>query len=254
MNNKYALVIDDSELMRQMVCQTLRQGAHIDNILEANDPDHALRLLEGFEGELQFIVSDWNMPGTPLPDFMSILEEEPRFSMAPVFVVTASEQKKIDEIISSVHPTALLTKPFEPDKLLDLLETYVGLEERRRSKRVQPIKRCEVDIGFEVGQQTYAAEVADISDTGILLSCAVNTQGVSHVYDFVDLKLLPLDSEEINLQGQIVRIEAGSFGTTEFGSMIKIAVNFCEVDAATRAQLSRYIMMNDVNKIAEGTH
>ena len=69
-DNNFALVIDDSVSMRQTVMSILRQNSDVGEIVEAGNPDDALRLLLQHDGKLQFIVSDWNMPGMPLAELV----------------------------------------------------------------------------------------------------------------------------------------------------------------------------------------
>ena len=69
-DSKLALVMDDSVSMRHHVMSILRENEDVGEILEADNPDEALRLLLEHDGKLQFIVSDWDLPGMPLADFL----------------------------------------------------------------------------------------------------------------------------------------------------------------------------------------
>ncbi len=250
MTTKFALVIDDSATMRAMVSQTLLQETDIDDVITADNPDQALEKLASAQGELQYIVSDWNMPGMPVPDFMEILESTPATAVAPFFLLTSSEQSKRDEIAATIHPTAMLTKPFNPAQLIALIATHVGISERRRAPRVVPLSRCEVDFGFDQGTSSYHADVINISEIGVLLRAHVSSQNHTYVYDFVSLNLQTNSgSTPIKLYGQIIRLEAD--GETAQKNTIKIAIDFRAMRDENRRVLQQYVGLNMIDS-AEG--
>ena len=77
-DNTFALVIDDSVSIRQQIVSILRDNDDIGEVLEAENPDDALRVLLQHEGNLQFIVSDWDLPGMPLTEFLNLIQFQPR--------------------------------------------------------------------------------------------------------------------------------------------------------------------------------
>lgn len=243
-NDDYALIIDDSVTMRAMVAQTLRQGAYIDNIVEAECPDQALQLINQLPGKMRLIVSDWNMPGMPLPDFMAIIEERPELALAPLFLITGSEESKVQEIMTTLHPTALLTKPFNPIKLLELIELHIGIDDRRRAHRVEPLTRCEVDIGLPEKGDNYKGEVVNISTSGVLIRVPLQAQTRSYIYDYVTLNLSTSTGDGITLTGQIVRLEIDRTIRMDNSRAIKMALQFGAMTPATQAELENYVIFN----------
>lgn len=249
MTTKLALVIDDSATMRAMVSQTLLQETDVDDVLIAETPDQALDKLNQSEGELQFIVSDWNMPGMPVPEFMEIIEANPSTATAPIFLLTSSEESKRDEIAATIHPTGILTKPFNPNELIALVATHVGISERRRAPRVVPLSRCEVDFGFNEDMSSYHADVINISETGVLLRAHISAQGHTYVYDFVSLNLRAEASDApIKLYGQIIRLEADSHSAQK--NTIKVAVDFRAMSDKSRQALQQYVGLNTITEDA----
>jgi len=243
--NNFALVIEDSVSMRQYVSAILRQGMRIDRILEAENPDHALQLLSQQHGHLSLIVSDWNMPGMPLQLFMKNIRARPELAEATVLLLTASCLDKAGRLAKAIHADAVLTKPFSADALLDLLEAHLDITERRRAKRVMPLTKCDVDLGFEQGSSFYRADIINVSETGILLRAPNSIRGAGYVYDFASLVLHLGDGEGIRLYGQIVRLEADKQAVDNGGNTVLLAIEFRNMGEGNRRQLLHYIGLND---------
>lgn len=248
----FALVIDDSVSMRQYVTSILRQDGRLGEVLEAENPDHALRLLQSYDGRLLFIVSDWNMPGMSLGDFLRSIQLRPRLAGAPVFLLTAENETKAQFVAAAIGASAVLTKPFKAEELLNMVAAVIGIDERRRAKRIQPLVSCDVDLGFSEEQQTYSGEIIDISETGILLRSPVPPSGVGYIYDYATILLRPVTGETMKLYGQIIRLEAEKQHRDEAatGRQVLIAFDFGRMDSATREQLQHYIMLSDATNVS----
>lgn len=249
-NNDFALVIDDSVSMRQYVMSILRQDCRVGEVLEAESPDHALRLLQQRDGNLQFIVSDWNMPGMPLPDFLRSIQLRPRLAGAPVFLLTAEENKRARAVAEAVRATAVLTKPFDPERLLTLVMAATGIEDRRRAARIRPFIACEVDLGFSETQQVYSGEVVNISESGILLRTAVPLHGVGYVYDIATLTLRPAVGGPIKIYAQILRIEADT-KHRDSEKKVYMAFEYGRMDDEVRTLLRQYLHVYNPHGVAE---
>jgi two-component system chemotaxis response regulator CheY len=240
----FALVMDDSISMRQYITSILRQDGRVGEILEADGPDQALRLLQQRDGNLQFIISDWNMPGMSLQEFIKSIQLRPRLAGAPIFLLTAENEQKARSIAELVGATAVLTKPFDPERLIILALAAVGVAERRCAKRISPFIGCDVDLGFSDAQQTYSAEIVNISDTGVLLRSPVPLQGIGYVYDIATLVLRPASGGAIKVYAQIMRIEGDRMEQKE-PKKVLIAFEFGRMDDGVKKLLREYLQMND---------
>lgn len=244
-DNKFALVIDDSVSIRQQVVSILRDNDDIEEVLEAENPDDALRVLLQHEGNLQFIVSDWNLPGMPLTEFLNLIQFQPRLAGAPLLLMIEDGDQKAKLAAKEAGATAVLTTPLDPERLLVLSMAVTGTVDRRRAKRIKPFVDCEIDLGFSKGQQSQSAEIVNISDTGILLRTAVPTPGTGYVYDTVHLSLKPVEGDPINLSAKILRIEAAE--RTALGEkMVFMALIYEKMDELVRKSLKQYLIMNDM--------
>ncbi|THB66627.1 MAG: response regulator [Desulfovibrio sp.] len=108
------LVVDDSVAMRRIISRTVRDmGA--ETVHEAGSANAALAILES--ERVDFIVSDWNMPGMNGIDFLVHIRQSPQHKHLPFLMVSA--EAKMDNLIDAIKSgvSNYLTKPFTPDIL-----------------------------------------------------------------------------------------------------------------------------------------
>jgi CheY-like chemotaxis protein len=243
--NCYALVIEDSRSIREFVSQILQQGAHIDHVVEADDPDHALELIEQQAGQPLLVVSDINMPGMPIEEFVQVIKARPEFTDTALFLLTGSCKETAESLAEEVPIHGILTKPFEADSLLTLVEEHVGIEERRRATRATPLQRCAIDLGFDDSHPAFSAEVVNISETGIQLRAPLPLLGAGYIYDFTSLVLQPEDGEEIEVYAQIVRLEADRQSVHNGDPRVLMALDFGRLNEPTLNRIRSYVLLND---------
>ena len=241
-NDNYALVIDQSIAMREYVTLILQQGAHIQHVLKAESPEQALELLQKQQGTLSLIVSD---AGMPLKGFVSHLLTQPAFSKAALFLMSEADNSDINSLANDTKAAAVLTKPFEAESLLEQFDKHVSSLDRRRAKRVVPMKNCMVDLGFDDCPDVYKAELVNISESGILLRAQRPKSGAGNIYDFASLVVRPVDSEVIRLFGHVVRTEASQTPAVPDNAPVLMAFQFGKIDDVNMAKLQNYIVLND---------
>ena len=83
------LVVDDSQVMRNIVKNTFAEMNVPFTCLEAGDGKKALELLNANDISLVFI--DWNMPGMDGIDFLKIVRAIPNYKKLPVVMVTSEK-------------------------------------------------------------------------------------------------------------------------------------------------------------------
>ena len=241
----YALVIEDSHSMRDYVSLILKQDAHIDHIIEAESPDQALEILNAQTDQPSLIISNWNMPGMPLQEFMLDIKSRPELAETAIFLLSSSSEEKAECLAQKIHAHAVLTKPFEADSLVALINEHIGFKERRRAKRVTPLKKCSIDLGFDDTQPAFSAEVINISETGILLNSPLPLLGAGYIYDFSSLVLQPEDGDPIKVYAQIVRLESDRKSLQQGNPRVTMALDFGRLDEMTLNKIRRYIIMNE---------
>ncbi len=238
---RFALVMDASPAVRNFVSSVLRQDDRIANeIVVAESPDHALSLLAQMSGRLQFIVSDSDLPGMPLPEFMARINQAPQLAGAPIFLLT--DEAENHNLIKVTGADAILQKPFTPEQLVALVVNSAQVMERRRAQRVVPLVCCEVNLGFGNEAPIYSAAIINISESGMLLRSPLPVRGIGHVYDMASLSMFAENCAPIKLHGQVVRIEAE---TRSGGQFVRIAFKFEGLDQASDQALRNFILLNN---------
>ncbi|CCH47419.1 chemotaxis response regulator CheY [Pseudodesulfovibrio piezophilus] len=108
------LVVDDFSTMRKIVKNILRQLGFT-NIVEADDGSTAWEVLN--KDNIDFIVSDWNMPTMSGIDLLRKVRASEEYADIPFLMVTAEAQQ--ENIIEAVQAKVsnYIVKPFTPETL-----------------------------------------------------------------------------------------------------------------------------------------
>jgi two-component system chemotaxis response regulator CheY len=103
------LVVDDFSTMRRIIKNLLRDLG-FNNVVEADDGKTALPILQ--QGGVQFLVTDWNMPGMTGIDLVRAVRADPKLAGMPILMVTA--EAKRDQIIAAAQAgvNGYVIKPF----------------------------------------------------------------------------------------------------------------------------------------------
>ncbi len=120
--SKRVLAVDDSKTMRDMVGFTLRGAGY--EVVEAEDGQHALATLGSDRVDL--VITDINMPNMDGIMLVKTLRSDPNHRSTPILVLTteADEAKKNEG--RAAGATGWLVKPFEPEKLLKVVQKVCG--------------------------------------------------------------------------------------------------------------------------------
>ncbi len=113
------LVVDDFPTMRRIVKTLLKQNGFT-NFVEAEDGEDAYETLKK-NPDIEFIVSDWNMPKMTGIEFLKTVRADPKFKHLPFLMVTAEAEK--DNIIEAVKSgvSNYVVKPFTGATLAEKL-------------------------------------------------------------------------------------------------------------------------------------
>lgn len=113
------LVVDDFSTMRRIIKNLLRDLG-FQNITEADDGKTALPILQ--QGGIDFLVTDWNMPGMTGIDLVKHVRATPELSHIPILMVTA--EAKREQIIAAAQAgvNGYVVKPFTAAVLKEKLE------------------------------------------------------------------------------------------------------------------------------------
>ncbi len=113
------LVVDDFSTMRRIV-KNLLKDLGFTNTVEADDGKTALPILQA--GGIDFLVTDWNMPGMTGIDLLKAVREDPNLVNLPVLMVTA--EAKRDQIVMAAQAgvNGYVIKPFTAATLKEKIE------------------------------------------------------------------------------------------------------------------------------------
>lgn len=113
------LIVDDFSTMRRIIKNLLRDLG-FSNTHEADDGLTALPMLKN--GDFDFLVTDWNMPGMNGIDLLRVVRADAQLSALPVLMVTA--EAKRDQIIEAAQAgvSGYVVKPFTAAALQEKIE------------------------------------------------------------------------------------------------------------------------------------
>ena len=119
---KTILAVDDSTSMRKMVSFTLTTSGY--NVIEACDGLDGLT--KARENNIDLVLSDVNMPNMNGIELTKSLRSEESYKYTPILLLTteACEDKKSEG--KSAGVTGWITKPFNPPKLLKIVDKLLG--------------------------------------------------------------------------------------------------------------------------------
>lgn len=116
------LIVDDLKSIRQIVKNTIsRMGCK--SFVISSDGQQAMEELE--VAEVDFIISDWNMPKVSGFELLKWVRENSRLKNTPFLMVTAEATKEQILEAMQIGVSGYVVKPFTPqtleDKIKDLL-------------------------------------------------------------------------------------------------------------------------------------
>ncbi len=113
------LIVDDFSTMRRIIKNLLRDLG-FENTDEADDGTTALPMLK--EGNYDFLVTDWNMPGMSGIDLLKAIRSDESLSSLPALMVTA--EAKREQIIEAAQAgvNGYVVKPFTAQILKEKID------------------------------------------------------------------------------------------------------------------------------------
>lgn len=118
---KRILVVDDSSSVRTVARMALREHGY--DVIEASNGQEGLQMLDG--DRVHLVISDVNMPIMDGISFLKEIKRHPSYKFTPVIMLTteAGEDKKQEGRAAGAK--AWITKPFQPQLLVDAVAKLV---------------------------------------------------------------------------------------------------------------------------------
>lgn len=117
------LVVDDFSTMRRIIKNFLNDLGY-NHVQEADDGITALPILKS--GTIDFLITDWNMPGMQGLDLLKAVRADAKISKMPVLLLTA--EAKREQIIEAAQAgvNGYVIKPFTAQTLKDKLDKILA--------------------------------------------------------------------------------------------------------------------------------
>ena len=115
------LAVDDSASMRKMVSFTLTgAGFHV---VEAVDGQDAFEKAQTHTIDL--VLTDQNMPRLDGLGLTRKLRDHPKFKVTPILILTTESSDQMKQAGRSAGATGWLVKPFDPTRLIEVIQKVI---------------------------------------------------------------------------------------------------------------------------------
>ncbi len=116
------VVVDDSGLIRQIIINNLlKLGIEKREIREAQDGEHALRILSKLK-EVDFIISDIVMPKLDGIELIKNIVKNHNFEKTIIVVISSSISEENRRTLDELGVYGYIPKPFDKDKFMEIIE------------------------------------------------------------------------------------------------------------------------------------
>jgi len=119
---KTVLTVDDSASIRQMVAFTLKSAGY--TVIEAADGQEGLDKAKA--NAVNLVLTDQNMPKMDGLTLIRSLRGLPQYKATPILMLTTESSDAMKAQGRSVGATGWLVKPFDPQKLLEVVKKVIG--------------------------------------------------------------------------------------------------------------------------------
>jgi len=119
---KVVLTVDDSASIRQMVAFTLKSAGY--EVVEAVDGEDGLSKAKSKVADL--VLTDQNMPRMDGLTLIKSLRGLPDYRGKPILMLTTESSDTMKAAGKAAGATGWLVKPFDPQKLLEVVKKVIG--------------------------------------------------------------------------------------------------------------------------------
>ena len=119
MTSMKILIVDDSITIRRIITNALKTVGFPDTAEAANGKDALEKLTTT---NVDFIITDWNMPEMNGLDFIKQVRANPVYTSLPILMITTrgTEHDVIEALQAKVN--SYIVKPFTPQELKEKIE------------------------------------------------------------------------------------------------------------------------------------
>jgi CheY-like chemotaxis protein len=121
------LLVEDEVLIRMNISQYLRDCGY--KVIEAASADEALQVLQS-DHAVHLVLSDVEMPGTM--DGFGLAQWVRKNKQGVKVILAGTPERAADTAAELCEDGPTLSKPYEPQALLDLIKRQLGLREKEK--------------------------------------------------------------------------------------------------------------------------
>ncbi len=120
--SKKILAVDDSGSLRMMLAFSLRSGGY--QVTDAVDGGDGLQKAQGAQFDL--VLTDQNMPNMDGLTLIRKLRALPSYRSTPILMLTTESSAEMKQQGREAGANGWLVKPFDPNKLLEVVGKLIG--------------------------------------------------------------------------------------------------------------------------------
>ncbi len=120
--SKTILAVDDSASIRQMVAFTLKSSGY--EVVEAVDGQDGLDKAK--TKSFNLVLTDQNMPRMDGITLVKSLRAMPQYKTTPILMLTTESSDAMKSQGKAAGATGWLVKPFDPQKLVEVVKKVIG--------------------------------------------------------------------------------------------------------------------------------
>lgn len=121
------LVVDDSSIIRQMVCKSLSlAGLPPHETLEAQDGLEAMQLLRDSQRKCALVLADIHMPRMSGTELVAAMAQDQKLKQIPVIIISSDGNNANHERLRRMGVRALIKKPFRPEQLRAIVQPILS--------------------------------------------------------------------------------------------------------------------------------
>ena len=115
--------------MRALLCRTLTRQK-VGSVVEAANADDALMLLQTPQNEINFVLSDWNLPGVSGLELCRVLKAQK--PIMPILMITGRDDADSVRLARGAGIDGYIVKPVMPRELIEKIGVIIRETWERR--------------------------------------------------------------------------------------------------------------------------
>jgi len=119
---KTILAVDDSSSLRQMVAFSLKAAGY--NVIEAVDGQDGLD--KARQQAVDLVLTDQNMPRMDGLQLIKLLRGLPDYAKTPILMLTTESSDEMKQKGRAAGANGWLVKPFDPQRLIEVVKKVIG--------------------------------------------------------------------------------------------------------------------------------